>query len=285
MISLEIDRMHKKTIILILLALFVAGVPVSYGQKKSKQKQTKTSKRYKTKEAKYEAAKTYYAKGAYLSAAQLLEEIYPLYLSSPEGENILFLFADSYMKNHDYLMAAFHFKDYLRRYPQSPRAEDATYLAARCYYMNSPAYNLDQTDSYLAIEDLEIFLNAYPGSNYQNEANGMIDTLRGKLARKDFNIACMYYDIGSYKAAQIMFNNLFKDYPSSIYTEESLFYLVKNSYDYAQKSVESKKLERYQEVIENKNKLKVHNPESKFLPEAEKLAADAEKKRNKLLEN
>ena len=276
--------MHKKTIILIVLALFLTGIPVSYGQK-SKQKQTKTSKRYKTKEAKYEAAKTYYAKGAYLSAAQLFEEIYPLYLSSSEGENILFLFADSYMKNHDYLMAAFHFKDYLRRYPQSPRAEDATFLAARCYYMNSPAYNLDQTDSYLAIEDLEIFLNAYPGSKFQNEANGMIDTLRGKLARKEFNIACMYYDIGSYKAAQITFNNLFKDYPSSIYTEESLFYLVKNSYEYAQKSVENKKTERYQAVIENKNRLKAHNPESKFLPEAEKLAADAEKKRNKLLEN
>jgi outer membrane protein assembly factor BamD len=256
----------------------------SFAEKKPKTNKGRISKRYKTKEAKYEAAKTYYAKGAYLSAAQLLEEIYPLYISSHEGENILFLFADSYMKNHDYLMAAFHFKDYLRRYPQSPRAEEASFLAARCYFFNSPAYNLDQTDSYLAIEDLEIFLNAYPSSKFQEEGNMMIDSLRNKLAKKDFNIALMYYNTGNHLAAQISFNNLFKDYPTSSYTEEIMYYLVKNSYEYAQKSIEEKKLERYQMTIDHKNKLKAYNAESKFLSDVEKIAGEAEKKRTKLLE-
>ena len=252
---------------------------------KVKTSNSKLSKRYKTKEAKYEAAKTFYSKGAYLSAAQLFEEVYPLYLSSPEGENILFLFSDSYMKNHDYLMAAFHFKDYLRRYPQSSRAEEAGFLASKCYYLNSPVYNLDQTDSYLAMESLEIFLNAYPNSKYQEEGNMMIDSLRNKLAKKDFNVARMHYNIGNYQAAQITFNNLFKDFPNSAFTEESLYYLVKNSYEYAQKSQENKKVERYQMVIDNKNKLKAHNATSKFLPEAEKLANDAEKKRDKIIGN
>ncbi|MDR0605783.1 MAG: outer membrane protein assembly factor BamD [Bacteroidales bacterium] len=275
--------MQKRTIILIILLLFTMDIS-SYAEKKPKHNKGRISKRYKTKEAKYEAAKTYYAKGAYLSAAQLFEEIYPLYVSSQEGENILFLFSDSYMKNHDYLMAAFHFKDYLRRYPQSPRAEDASFLASKCYFLNSPAYNLDQTDSYLAMEDLEIFLNAYPNSKFQEEGNMMMDSLRNKLAKKDFNIALMYYNTGNYLAAQISFNNLFKDYPSSSFTEEILYYLVKNSYEYAQKSVEGKKIERYQITIDNKNKLKAYNAESKFLSDAEKLADEAEKKRNKLLE-
>jgi len=277
--------MRKKTIILIILALF-AGDVAAFAAKKPSQNTGKSrlSKRYKTKEAKYEAAKTYYSKGAYLSAAQLFEEVYPLYVSSTEGENILFLFADSYMKNQDYLMAAFHFKDYLRRYPQSQRAEDANFLASKCYFLNSPIYNLDQTDSYLAIESLEIFLNAYPSSQYQTEGNMMIDSLRNKLAKKEFNIARMHYNIGNYQAAQISFTNLFKDFPNSAYTEESLYYLVKNSYEYAQKSQENKKIERYQMVIDNKNKLKAYNETSKFLPEAEKLAIDAEKKRDKILE-
>ena len=112
----------------------------------------------------------------------------------------------------------------------------------------------------------------------------MIDSLRNKLAKKDFKIACMYYNTGSYKAAQVAFNNLFKDFPYSTYTEESLYFLVKNSYEYAQKSVENKRLERYQMTVDNKNKLKAHNAESKFLAEAEKLAADAQKKIDKLLE-
>jgi len=278
--------MRKKALILIVLALFAMDIS-SFAAKKPKGSSSKSriSKRYKTKEAKYEAAKTYYSKGAYLTAAQLFEEVYPLYISSPEGENILFMFSDSYMKNHDYLMAAFHFKDYLRKYPQSPRAEEANFLASKCYFLNSPAYNLDQTDSYLALESLEIFLNAYPNSKFQDEGNMMIDSLRNKLAKKDFNIARMHYNIGNYQAAIILFNNLFKDYPNSAFTEESLYYLVKNSYEYAQKSQEGKKVERYQMVIDNKNKLKAMNAASKFLPEAEKLANDAEKKRNKILEN
>ena len=276
--------MRKKTVILIILALFAVNID-GFSAKKPKTNQSKSriSKRYKTKEAKYEAAKMYYNKGAYLTAAQLFEEVYPLYLSSSEGENILFLFSDSYMKNHDYLMAAFHFKDYLRRYPLSQRAEEASFLAAKCYFLNSPVFNLDQTDSYLAIESLEIFLNSYPNSKYQEEGNMMIDSLRNKLAKKDFNIARMHYNIGNYQAAQILFNNLFKDFPNSAFIEESLYYLVKNSYEYAQKSQENRKVERFQMVIDNKNKLKAHNSASKFLPEAEKLANDAEKKRDKIL--
>ncbi|MBO4582035.1 MAG: outer membrane protein assembly factor BamD [Bacteroidales bacterium] len=245
----------------------------------------KVTKRFKTKEEKYAAALMYYQKGAYLASAQLLEEIYPLYMSVPEGDTILFLFADSYMKNNDFLMAAFHFNDYIRRYPQSNRVELAAFLAAKCYYLNSPAYNLDQSDSKTAIEGLQSFISAYPSSRYVEESNAMIDTLRNKLAHKDFSIAKMYYNTENYKAAQICFQNLLKDYPSSDYTEEALYYMVKNSYAYAQNSIESKKAERYQAVLDDAAKLKVFNADSKYMAEVEKLTSDAKKKRDKILNN
>jgi outer membrane protein assembly factor BamD len=253
--------------------------------KKEPSKNSRISRKYKTKEAKYQAAKAYYAKGAYLSAAQLFEEVYPLYISHKEGDTILFLFADSYMKNADYLMGAFHFKDYIRRYPQSARAEEASFLAAKCYFLNSPVYNLDQTDSRMAIENLEFFLNAYPKSPFVEAANDMIDALQTKLAKKDFHIAVMYYNTGNYKSAQICFNNLLRDYPGTSYTEESLYYMTKNWYEYAQKSVESKKVERYQMAIDNCLRLRALKANSKFLPEAEKLMAEAIKKRDKILED
>ena len=276
--------MRKITVLFLLLASFSVSSLDVYA-KKTPEKKSRISRKYKTKEAKYQAAKAYYAKGAYLSAAQLFEEVYPLYISSKEGDTILFLFADSYMRNSDYLMGAFHFRDYIRRYPQSPRAEEASFLAARCYFLNSPAYNLDQSDSHLAIENLELFINAYPKSTFVNAANGMIDTLQTKLAKKDFNIAVMYYNTGNYKSAQVCFTNLLKEYPGTVYTEEALFYMTKNSYEYAQKSVESKKVERYQMAIDNCMRLKALKADSKFLPEAEKLMLDATKKRDKILEN
>ena len=275
----------RKIIVLLLLSALFSVDSMAAIAKKSPEKNSRISRKYKTKEAKYQAAKTYYAKGAYLSAAQLFEEVYPLYMSSKEGDTILFLFADSYMKNADYLVAAFHFRDYMRRYPQSPRAEEAGFLSARCYFLNSPVYNLDQSDSRLAIESLEAFIDAYPKSSLVEAANGMIDTLQTKLAKKDFTIAVMYYNTGNYKSAQICFNNLLKDYPGTVYTEETLFYLTKNSYEYAQKSVDAKKAERYQMAIDNCIRLKATKADSKFLAEAEKLMDDAIKKRNKILEN
>ena len=275
----------RKIIVLLILITSLSVDSMAVPLKKEPDKKSRLSRKYKTKEAKYAAAKTYYAKGAYLSAAQLFEEVYPLYMSSKEGDSILFLFADSYMKNADYLVAAFHFRDYIRRYPQSPRVEEAGFLAARCYYLNSPVYNLDQTDSYMAIENLESFIDVYPKSSLVEAANGMIDTLQTKLAKKDFHIAIMYYNTGNYKSAQICFTNLLKDYPGTVYTEEALYYLTKNSYEYAQKSVDSKKAERYQMAIDNCIRLRAVKADSKFLPEAEKLMEDAIKKRDKILEN
>ncbi len=278
--------MNKKIFLVILFSIFcLEGSVFSLSAKEKKKNIIKVSKRLKTKEAKYEAAKTYYANGSYVSAAQLFEEIYPLYLSAPEGDTILYLFADSYMKNGDYLMASLHFNDYIRRYPQSDRVEEASFNAAKAYYLNSPAYNLDQSDSKAAIEHLQVFINAYPQSQHVATSNAMIDTLRNKLARKDFSVARMYYNIESYQAAQVCLQNLLQEYPTSSYTEEVLFYLVKNSYAYAQHSVETKKVERYQKVIDSANQLKAYNPSSKYLIEAEKLAVEAKKKRDKILNN
>ena len=286
----------KQFVFLLFISLLVINAPVSAQQnerktdrkeKTVKKKETKKGNRkfrkYKTKEAKYEAAKAYYEKGAYLTASQLLEEIYPLYIGTEQGDSILFLFASSYYQNHDYLIAAFYFNDFLKKYPQSARTEEAAYLRAKAYFLNSPVYNLDQSDSYLAKDNLEIFANYYPKSQYINEVNDMFDSIRNKLARKDFAIASMYYRTQRYKSAQVAFQNLMKDFPECPYLEEAFFLWTKNNYEYALKSVEDKKLERFQAVTDIKNKLKAKYPQSVFLPEAEKLAKDADERMNKLI--
>jgi predicted Zn-dependent protease len=86
--------MQIKALILIILLLFTVDTS-AFAEKKPKNSKGRISKRYKTKEAKYEAAKTYYAKGAYLSAAQLFEEIYPLY--SNRTKSVLFNKKDNTM--------------------------------------------------------------------------------------------------------------------------------------------------------------------------------------------
>lgn len=288
--------LKRKNIFLLFILLTMMSLPAFSQQKekvstkkekviipKEKAKTSRKYRKYKTKEEKFEAAKKFYESGRFLNASQLFEEIYPLYLGTNKGDSILFLFASSYYYNKDYLIAAFYFNDFQRKYPHSPHIEDAAFLKAKSYYMVSPNYNLDQSDTYLAKENLEMFANYYSDSKHIEEVNSMIDEVRNKLAYKDFSIANMYYHTENYKSAQIAFQNLMKDFPESDYIEEAFYILTKNNYEYAMKSVAAKKVERFQMVIDTKNKLKAKNENSIYLLEAEKLASEAEKRINKLL--
>lgn len=276
----KLFTMIKKYFVLVLVMLISAGSATLYAQSKSSDNAPRKYRKYKTKEAKFEAAKAYYNKGLYLSAAELFEQVYPLYMGSVQGDSILFLFASSYYKNDDYLMAAFHFNDFVKKYPFSPRAEEAAFMAAKAHFMNIPAYNLDQTDALLAKDGLESFLESHPGSIYNNECNAMLDTIRNQLAHKAYAAAYLYYRIGQYAAAQIAYNNLLKNYPGSVYTEKALYDMVKNSYEYAEKSIAEKQSERYQKAIEYHYQLEAKYPQSAYLTETKKIAENAVKKRD-----
>ena len=58
-------------------------------------------------------------------------------------------------------MAAFYFKNFVRTYPTSKYAEESMFTAAYCYYLNSPAFSLDQSSTYKAIDELQLFANRY----------------------------------------------------------------------------------------------------------------------------
>jgi outer membrane protein assembly factor BamD len=230
----------------------------------------------------YEKAIKYYDNKAYLSAARIFEELYPLSIGTPLGDTILFLFADSYFQNRDYQMAAFHFKDYTRRYPGTERTELAALNAVKSMYYNSPDYNLDQFVTMLAIEEVNLFIQQYPYSKYIEDCNKILDEMRDKLAKKELEVIRMYYDIGYYEAAQIMARNFLKTYSSSKYAPEVLYILIRNNYDFARRSVENKKYNRYKDCIEAFETMQVQYPENSFLAEGKKLANEAENQIKKL---
>ena len=275
--------MNKKRHVLLLVILSTMVGSLCYAQNGSNGNSSRKFKKYKTKEAKFDAAKHFYDKGMYLTAAELFEQIYPLYMGSGRGDSILFLFASCYYQNGDYLIAAFHFNDFTKKYPFSPRTEEAAFLSAKSYFHNIPDYNLDQTDALYAKESLESFMEYYPKSTHTNECNAMLDTIRNQLAHKAYNIAFMYYNTGQYKAARIAINNLLKDYPNTDYCEKALYTLVKNNYEYALNSVAEKQIERFQETIDSHNKLAAKYPDSEYLAETRKIAEEATQKRDKII--
>ena len=56
---------------------------------------------------------------------------------------------------------------------------------------------------------------------------------------------------------------------------------VKNNYEYAHKSVDSKKIERFTACVDAYQSMKIYCPGSDLLEEAEKLAVDAQNKIDK----
>ena len=265
------------------------NAPIDIKNKNKKQKTAKTKTKGKVNfdsfKQYYEKAMGYYDKKAYISAARIFEELYPLSIGTPLGDTILFLFADCYYHNHDYQMAAFHFKDYTRRYPGTERTELAALNAIKSMYYNSPDYNLDQFVTLLAIDEVNLFIQQYPYSKYIEECNDILDEMRNKLAKKDMELVKMYYDIGYFEATQIIARNFMKSYSSSKYAPEVLFILMKNNYDFARRSVDSKKYFRFKDCLETFETLQLQYPESSFIAEGKKIVAEVENQIKKLEEN
>lgn len=253
---------------------------------KAKKKGVKSNKvSFETFDMNYAKALKYYENGQYLSAARIFEELYPLSLGTPTADTLLYLFADCYYKNKDYELAAFHFKDYARHYPGTEKAEEAHYMCVKSVFEVSPIYSLDQSSTLYAIDEMDLFIKTYPRSKHVDECNEMLDLLREKLAQKDFEIAKLYYNTDNYQAAQIAVKNFLKEYPNSKYAHEAVYILVKNNHEYAKKSVNKKKRERFQACIDAFKIMQAQYPNSGYYMDAKKLADDAQDQINKIKNN
>lgn len=259
--------------------------PISEKEAKKKEKAERRKNRkvtFETFEYNYGKAVEFYNKKQYLSAARLLEALYPLSMGTQMADSILFMFADCYYQNQDFEMATFHFKDYVRRYPGDARTEQAYYKALQALYHLSPYYALDQTETKYAIEEINTFITLYPYSELVPECNKMLDVLQEKMAKKEFELLKLYFETENYKAAQISITNFLKDYSFSQYAAEASFILVKNNFLYAKKSVAHKMKGRFQECVDAYRNLAANFPESKFVEEGKKYLDDSIKQIEKI---
>lgn len=232
-------------------------------------------------EAKYEAAVKYYEKKDYYHALQLFEELITVFRGTSKAEKSYYYYTYCTFYVDDYIMAAYHFNNFVQSYPVSPFAEEMQYMYAYCYYLDSPISSLDQTSTVEAIDKFQLFINKYPTSSKVEESNKRIDELRQKLEEKAFANAKMFYHTENYKAAVISFANLLKDYPYTIYKEESLFLSLKSSYLFAMNSIDSKRVERMKLASEDYYKLVDNFPQSKYLREAENILDNIQKETSK----
>lgn len=202
---------------------------------------------------KYEVAMQLYNKKDYQKAYPLLEELVSVKRGTKEAEDIYFYYCYCNYYLDDLISASYHFEQFAKTYPASEKTEEASYMNAYCYYLGSPVYSLDQSNSYRAIDEMQKFINKYPNSERIAECNELIDMLRNKLEQKSFEKGMLYYKMSDYKAAIVGLNNTLKDFPMTKYKEIILFTIVKSNFLLAENSYENKKAERYKATIDAYN--------------------------------
>lgn len=225
----------------------------------------------------YNEAVKYYEKKDYFRAQSLFENLENIFKASDKADKILFYLGYCHYYQHNYIMASYYFKNVGNRYPLSPLREESDFMAAYCSYLDAPNYSLDQTYTIQAIDQMQAFINRYPKSDKIPQCNEIIDKLRERLERKAFENAKLYYKIGDYKAAVVALKNTLIEYPDTRFREETLFLIFKSSFIYAQNSVESKKVERMVNAINEYYTFVGEFPNSKYINEAKKIYEQATK--------
>ena len=241
-------------------------------------------------EYKYEAAKSYFGKGQKKKKKKKLEELISILKGTDKAEESLYMLGMTYYNQGDFITASHYFSTYYNTYPRGTYTEQARFYSGKALFLDTPEPRLDQSSTYKAIQELQMFMEYFPASNRHQEAQQMIFDLQDKLVMKDYMAARLYYDLGSYTgnssysttgynylACIVTAQNALKDYPYTKLREDISILLLRAKYDMAKESVEEKKEERMRDAIDEYYAFKNEFPESKYIKEVENIYKDAKK--------
>lgn len=220
-----------------------------------------------------------FAKKKWKNALALYDRLPNLVAGTDDAPNVVFnsAYANYYDKN--YRLAGNQFKNFAISFPQDKRREEAAYMSALCYYEGSMDYNLDQSTTQTAINELQDFLNNYPNSERSKNINTLIDELSYKLEFKAYENARQYYKMAEYKAANVAFENVLEDFPSTKLRPQIYDYIVKSRYELATKSVYDLKDERIESALSFTRQIEKEMPNTEVSKTALEIRSKLEKEK------
>ncbi|MDR1402312.1 MAG: outer membrane protein assembly factor BamD [Tannerellaceae bacterium] len=234
-------------------------------------------------ELKYSYAKKYFNAKQYSKSATLLEELVTIFKGTAYAEESLYLLAQSYYGQKDYQTASQYFSTYYTTYPKGEYVEMARFYSGYGLYLDSPDPRLDQTQTYEAINQLQLYLEYYPQSEHSTEAQNIMFELQEKLSYKELLATRLYYNMGTYmgnnyQACVITAQNALKNYPFSKYREEFIYLMLQSKYELALVSIDEKLQGRYRDVVDEYYNYMNEYPEGKYTRQAKRFYDYASKR-------
>jgi len=232
-------------------------------------------------ELKFNEAKAFYDKKDYSHAAQLLEDVSPYYKGTDRSEDVMYYLAKSYAGQKDFYSASENFKSYIKAFPRGKYAEESYFMIGYSSYLDSPDARLDQSSTSDAITAFSNFVESYPQSERVKQAYAYLTELKDKLAYKAYLNAKTYYNLGNYlgrncyASAVITANNALRIYTESKYRDDLSALIMKSKRAQAVESFESKKADRYRDVIDECYSYINEFPDGKYIKEAQSFLKEA----------
>ncbi|WP_124639233.1 MULTISPECIES: outer membrane protein assembly factor BamD [Amniculibacterium] len=222
-----------------------------------------------------------FAKKKWRDALSLYDRLSNLVAGTDDYPNVLYNQAYANYYDKAYRIAGAQFKSFTVNFPKDPRKEETAYMSALCYYQGSMEYNLDQSSTKSAINELQDFLNTYPNSEKSKNISSLIDELSYKLEFKAYESARQYYKMGEYKAASVTFENVLDDFPSTKLRPQIYDYILKSKYELAINSIYDLKEERLKSALAFAKTVEKEFPNTDLAKTAvsttEKLTKESEK--------
>lgn len=216
--------------------------------------------------------------GDYQQAIRLFEAVFEYGRGNEWAPKARFKLAMAQRELGKHLVAANEFQRFTQLYRNDELLPRAEFERANSYYLRSPMYRLDQSDSEQGISLFRLFIERYPNHELVPEAKEKINELRAKLARKKYAAGQLYERRDMWQAATTVYEEAFDQYPETPWADDALLGAVRTYIRYADRSVQNQQADRYQQAIENYNRLTQLFPESDLLNEAEELYSEARRK-------
>lgn len=147
----------------------------------------------------------------------------------------------------DFVTAADEFRRLRSRYPTSPLIPEGDILRCRSLLRIAPKNAaLDQEKTYEAITELTLYKDNHPLSPYVATADSLLRDANGRLSKRDYRAATLYYRLGRHQAARIYYQQVIDNFTDSPYVPDCLYFMAEG---YRKQDSVDRAIEYYEKLL------------------------------------
>lgn len=173
----------------------------------------------------YDLGQSHMARKKYAKAEEAFSKFLEQYPQDRRRPEVLLALADALYADKRYEEAKFQYRRFLELHPTHPDAAKAQFNSAMSAFQRMKTIDREQATTLEALQEFQRLVQAYPRSQYVDQANEKIAACRERLAAYELYVGRFYYRQQAYPAAIGRFAGLLRVYPEVSFADEALFLL------------------------------------------------------------